>query len=415
MRATIPKVVLVLQALAAALVFGHGCAAAPKDPIADAGAGAPPGPDAPAPFTNYPDLAPGVDGAGDYLPAGKCDLGTWLGKDNVAPSSNPPCGLLPAQVPMFVSIGWDDNASAEGMTWALGALKARNAIASFYMTSVYGTQMPVAATWREARAQGHEIGNHTFRHNNGAKYTVTDWEAEIDTCTEFLTSKAFVAPAAELFGFRTPFLAYNEATLATVQKRGFQYDCSIEEGFQAGADGTNFLWPYTLDGRSPGHSVYVGPDRPEIEPHPGLWELPVYAVIVPPDEECTKYGVPAGLRARLAGTRTGFVASGKITGFDYNMWAKVQDGGFQMSKAEVVATLKYTLDLRLKGNRAPFLFGAHSAYYIAAWDRYAPAAPTAAERRQAIEEFLDYARAQPAVRLTSHKAVLDWLRNPQPP
>ena len=83
-----------------------------------------------------------------------------------------------------------------------------------------------------------------------------------------------------------------------------------------------------------------------------------------------------------------------------------------MSKAELLATLKYTLDLRLKGNRAPFLLGAHTAYYVDSLEPNAPGAPTAAERRQAIEEFLDYARSKPEVRLTSARAVLDWMRNP---
>jgi hypothetical protein len=79
-----------------------------------------------------------------------------------------------------------------------------------------------------------------------------------------------------------------------------------------------------------------------------------------------------------------------------------------------VATLKYTLDLRLKGNRAPFLFGAHTGFYLNSWNTNAPGAPTADERRAAIEEFLDYARSKPEVRITSARAVLEWMRNPRP-
>ena len=52
------------------------------------------------------------------------------------------------------------------------------------------------------------------------------------------------------------------------------------------------------------------------------------------------------------------VADGKVTGLDYNMFAE-----FKMSDAEYAATLKYTLDLRLRGNRAPFMFGGHSVNY----------------------------------------------------
>jgi peptidoglycan/xylan/chitin deacetylase (PgdA/CDA1 family) len=377
------------------------------------------GPDAPVPFTSYPEIV--VD-AGPDAPAGMCDLGPWTGKDKLAPSTSPPCGLMPAQVPMFVSIGWDDNGNAEGMNWAVDMLKARSGTGSFYMTSGQGGNRLVVEAWRNARANGHEIGNHTDGHFDGKAYTAADWERELTTCNTFLTTTQFVVPKGDILGFRSPFLSYNDAMLATVQKLGFQYDCSIEEGLQPDADGTNYYWPYTLDNRSPGHTVLAtrtGSTRMEIEPHPGLWELPVYAVIVPPDSECPKYGVPAGLRAKLAALQTWFAGGqgpteGKITGFDYNLWVKADSGGFALSKAELVATLKYSLDLRLKGNRAPFLFGAHTGFYLNSWNSNAPGAPTADERRAAIEEFLDYARSKPEVRITSARAVLEWMRNPRP-
>ena len=97
--------------------------------------------------------------------------------------------------------------------------------------------------------------------------------------------------------------------------------------------------------------------------------------------------------------------SGKITGFDYNLWVS-----FNMTKAEVLATLKYTLDLRIEGNHAPFLFGTHTDYYS---DKYtAPMNSTAQERREAIEEFLDYAISKPEVRVKSTAEVLDWMQDP---
>src|SRR5687768_14767723 len=67
-------------------------------------------------------------------------LGDWTGTDDVRPSQDPPCGLAPAEVPLFVGIGWDDNGSAEGMDWAVGMLQDRQAHATFYMTSTYGAQ-----------------------------------------------------------------------------------------------------------------------------------------------------------------------------------------------------------------------------------------------------------------------------------
>jgi len=100
-------------------------------------------------------------------------------------------------------------------------------------------------------------------------------------------------------------------------------------------------------------------------------------------------------------------ASGKITGFDYNLWVE-----FRMTKAEFLATMKYTLDLRLAGNRAPFMFGAHPDTYSSKYT----AVPNASleERQQAIEEFLDYALSKPEVRFVPNQEILSWVRNPVP-
>jgi hypothetical protein len=83
-----------------------------------------------------------------------------------------------------------------------------------------------------------------------------------------------------------------------------------------------------------------------------------------------------------------------------------------MTKAEFLATMKYTLDLRLQGNRAPLVFSAHSDYYASKWT---PAIPsTLADRQAALTELIDYATSQPAVRITTARAALDWIRNPSP-
>jgi hypothetical protein len=99
--------------------------------------------------------------------------------------------------------------------------------------------------------------------------------------------------------------------------------------------------------------------------------------------------------------------SGKITGFDYNLWVT-----FSMTKAEFLATMKYSFDQRLLGNRAPFTFGAHTDYYSSKYNAVPNA--TLQERQEAIEEFLDYVRSKPMVRIVSAKQALDWIRNPAP-
>jgi hypothetical protein len=212
---------------------------------------------------------------------------------------------------------------------------------------------------------------------------------------------------ADLFGFRTPYLAYNAALFPAVKQAGFMYDCSIEEGHQLDQDGTNFFWPYTLDGGSPGNKSQSN-RVPITSFPPGIWEMPAYRVLIPPDTEAAKYGVPAGTLANIKARNPTRIAinEGKITGLDYNLFYD-----FKTTKAEFVAILKYTLDLRMKGNRAPLLFGMHSKIYATADMEPLPQA-TVADRRAAVVEFLRYAVTIPEVRVVTTKAVLDWIRKP---
>jgi Polysaccharide deacetylase len=354
----------------------------------------------------------GATGAGGSPTSGK-GLGPWTGHDNVPPSQSPPGGLSPANVPQFVSIGFDDNQSASGMNGLTGFFRSLKnhagsgqaeiyddspVRATFYMTSSYGSNGGVLASWKTALADGHEIGDHTISHGHGLGYAASKWNSEIGGCFDFLKNSVKV-PEAAIVGFRAPFLEYNAATFSTLESLGFHYDCSIEDGYQADQDGTNYMWPYTLDNGSPGYEIILmDPDlnyKP-IDKYPGLWEMPDHPVIVPPDEECEKYGVPPGLRVKMKAHVSYFdVNDGKMTGLDYNMWDE-----FKMSEPEYLATLKYTLDQRLKGNRAPFMFGGHSVYY------------PGGGKLAVLEEFVKYALEKPEVRFVPLAKILDWVRNP---
>jgi Polysaccharide deacetylase len=371
------------------------------------------------------DMGGGAEMGGNTPPGG--DLGPWMGKDNVPPSQSPPGGLPVNKVPMFVSMGFDDNPDPEAVNWVVSAFNALknpagsgNAAtfdgtttrATFYNTSVY-TQ--AAASWKAAYLAGFETGNHTINHfrgddaPDGMKFDEAAWTREITGCNNYLVSAAVGVKRADLFGFRTPYLAYNAALYPAVKKAGFMYDCSIEEGHQLDQDGTNYVWPYTLDSGSPGNKTQ--PNRTPIASFPpGLWEMPAYRVLIPPDAEAAKYGVPAGTLANIKArnpTRIG-INEGKITGLDYNLFYD-----FKTTKAEFVAILKYTLDLRMKGNRAPLLFGMHSKIYATADMEPLPQA-SVADRRAAVVEFLRYAITIPEVRVVTTKAVLDWIRKPVP-
>ncbi|MEE9385953.1 MAG: polysaccharide deacetylase family protein [Nannocystaceae bacterium] len=331
--------------------------------------------------------------------------------DDLSPSQDPPGGLDPADVPMFVSIGCDDNMESEGVEWLTSFAQQRNPAGSgqtatydgaalsftFYHTSKYVGL--AGESWLAAYAAGHEVGNHTESHSTSSETTADDWRWEMQECDSEISKLGI--PDDEIQGFRTPFLGTNDEVLTVVQEMGYRYDCSLEEGFQTDHDGTNFLWPYTLDTGSPGNDLLVEwGTKSTIGSHPGLWEMPVYALIVPPDDRCAEYGIEPGFRARLQAVQSYFdVEGGKITGFDYNL---IDPSVFAMSGEEFAAVLKHSFDLRLEGNRAPFMLGAHATNYVADKEEY----------RDALTSFIDHVLDHPDVRVVSISRILDWLKDP---
>ena len=338
--------------------------------------------------------------------------------DIQSPLAVPPGNLAPVEVPQFVMLGFDDNPDPEAMEWMLRLLApltnpagsgqtatfdAAPVRAAFYSNSRYLVDDPRLVTLHQvAFDAGHEMGNHTHSHDNGAEFTVTQWQEEIEMCTRIYSENGI--SAAEIRGFRAPFLAHNAAALDALDSLGFTYDTSLEEGYQPGQDGRNFLWPYTLDEGSPGNALLARQGgKPAIESQAGLWEIPLHAFMVPPDDACEEYGVAPGLRQRIheyirrEGGWEWDVAAGKITGLDWNVLEMAGRDG-----AEFLAILKYSLDLRLDGNRAPFMLGGHTAMY--------PAGQSG--RREAMREFLAYALGKPEVRIVTPRNLLTWMRDP---
>lgn len=316
---------------------------------------------------------------------------------DVPPSQSPPGGLQPSQVPQFVVFGFDDQINASAFRWVFKMFSSKTnpagtgnkathdgtrASASFYTTTTYGTQYHT-----EALGEGHEIGNHTQTHPDGSKFSVASWESQLSQATGKLTGAGI--PKASITGFRAPFLLYNNNLFTALRNAGIAYDCSIEEGYQADQDGTNYFWPYTLDRGSPGNKyLFEKMNENEIVGnHPGLWEMPAYYVIIPQE-----------YRAKVKRDNDYFdVNTGKLTGLDYNLL----DMG-KLTPTEFQATLKANLDLHYNGNRAPFIFGMHS-------DKYNNTALQAA-----LTGFIDWALTKPDVRVVSAMKVIEWMRNPVP-
>jgi peptidoglycan/xylan/chitin deacetylase (PgdA/CDA1 family) len=347
----------------------------------------------------------------------------------VAPSSLPPKGIDVKKAPQFVVIGFDDNTRADGIDWALNLFKDKKnadgteARVSFYMNSkgldewIEDDPDELLNAMKRLKASSHEMGNHTYDHQEGStfdqilKFDKTAWGTRIKKGTDKLTEKIALSKD-NVSGFRAPYLIYNQAMFEELKLQNYTYDCSIEEGYATNFNGTNFRWPYQLNNGSPGHNESWGanpenPDHIEIKPIPGLWELPNHVLMIPKDNECAKYGIKKGLWKRIK-DKIPYLSDFKITGFDYNLWSNVE-----LNKAEVLGILKYNLDLRLKGNRAPFMFGAHTQYYTDDWSQNAPKATTV-EMRAAISEFIKYALSKPEVRIRPAIDIIKWCDNPTP-
>lgn len=352
-------------------------------------------------------------------------------------SSLPPQGLKPNQVPQFVVLGFDDNTKSEGINWVIDLFNGKlnpdgsKARVSFYNNTLglrqYEQDNPtdLLNAMKRLKNTNHEIGNHTDNHfliqegESGEEFfsrikttNRATWEERIFTASNDLMHLVGV-PKEDIRGFRSPYLLYNQHSMAILKADGFLYDCSIEEGYAPEFDGTNFRWPYALNEGSPGHneSWYGNPDNPEkvdIKTIDGLWELPNHVVMIPKDSECGAYNIQVGLWDRLQ-TNLPYIEDYKMTGLDYNLWSMGE-----INKAEMLGILKYNLDLRLSGNRAPFMFGTHSQYYTKEWaDNYAPNA-TVDEMKAAISEFVDYALSKNVVRIKTGAEIIQWCKNPLP-
>jgi Polysaccharide deacetylase len=381
----------------------------------------------------------------------------------------PPAGRRPADVPQFVALTFDDDfglafpGSVGGVRAIVDAYAARRnpagrgvaadfdgaAIrATFFGTSVYVVDSSRKvlgggfgedqegrnrAAWRSAVAAGHEMADHTVSHFNGGAapvsqehccrardWRVPQWKAEIASCRATLTDPS--VGAREVVGFRAPFLSTNDAMFTALTSLGFTYDSSVPNCLDESEDGTNCSWPYALDWGSPDADNWarnwanVRPpiSLPAIGAHPGLWEVPVTTLIVPPDWAASAYHFAAGLRQRIA-ARAPFpypslyeASTGKISGLDYTL---LIDAG--LTGDEMRAVLEYNLDLHLSGNRSPLVFVAHAHLYAFSTPDDNPDTPSAADREarwKGLEQFIAFALEKPDVRIVATGSLVAWMR-----
>lgn len=253
-------------------------------------------------------------------------------------------------------------------------------------------------------------------------WSVEQWRAEIASCQTVLTASRYGFGAQAVIGFRSPYLSYNDNLFTALKSLGFAYDSSVPNCFDDAEDGANCSWPYSLAQGSPDAETFArklsaGPNPlvpPRVQAHPGLWELPITTLIVPPDSLAASYQFEPGLRDRVAARAPMPYPSfhepptGKITGLDYTL---LIDAG--LSGDEMRAILSYNLDLHLAGNRSPLIFVAHAQLYTSSPRGGDPARPTEADREmrwKGLTAFIAYATSKPEVRIVAAQDVLAWVQ-----
>lgn len=413
-----------------------------------------------------------------------------------APLTNP--GNFPVEkTPQFICLGSDDNFYPDGFDWIYTFLKDKKnqsqetsqsetfdgtpARMSFYVNTNNGddpesnnivnkkdtSMVRLSGLFNSALKDGHEIGNHTRTHNTGSGSSLTLWKKEITSAVTDL--KTIEINDTNIVGFRTPYLAYGDNTFKALTdsktNTKYLYDCSINTGDDSIYDGTNFIWPYLLDKgvdsldalHEPRYdsTVVKGKDstvisvQVKVGSYPGLWEVPVYKVIVPPALRKAVYEqriqqiperkhwryttddndsiIDSTLEVVAAHTVSSDfdTVSGKIEGMDYNMWSMPSNyGGLGLDSAQFFETLKYSLDQRLKGNRAPMTFALHSNVFYdtlgyideanTQWNGDDATGPRATvhEMCGAIEAFVKYALTKPEVRIVTQRDLVKWCQKP---
>jgi len=305
---------------------------------------------------------------------------------------------------MFVVLTFDDNDRiADTMDFALNTLAKHTHVdgtpihLSFNVMGKaleLGSWEPAAAlanVYKDAKAAGHEIGNHSYDHLQDENYdaipgnvlTKADWASQIVDSHAFIVSKCSLTED-DVSGWRTPRIEYTELMFDALAETAYLYDTSLTE--TAGQNGsTDVTWPYTLDNGQSSTTANINPFGAVIGSYPGLWELPLSSL-----------------------KRDGL---GDFIAVDYNAF---QTGEGNMSGQEFRELLLKNLNLRLNGNRAPLVIAGHTGLFHQDYDSqpYWQTGTTFTERREAFNGFIREAVKIPEVRFVTQREMIEWLKAP---
>ncbi len=345
-------------------------------------------------------------------------LSTLAEINNMEPSQLPPGGIAVEDAPMFVCFGWDDNRYPDGVYWSDSIMQDINnpdgsaAKGTYFVIgNAAENDATVAESWRFLYQNGHEIANHTWTHGVQLKnMDSAGWFDEIDRTNELIINEIGV-PREEIYGFRTPRLAFSDATFSALKAVGFLYECTIQFGFDwwtlPGNDagyspsnprtGKNLWWPMTMDHPWP-EGTHNSADQ--IGRCPGMWEIMVYT-----------YANPGASYDFAAENDPSTVSI--VTGFDYNIFKEKSATGNEFAR-----WMKYSLLQRLQGNRAPFTVNCHTDVFSefnesANGEQGAFATKNFQERREGMEDFLQFAASFEDVYIVPYIDMIEWMNAPK--
>jgi hypothetical protein len=103
-------------------------------------------------------------------------------------------------------------------------LAERRLTITFFIVGQDAALQKNAAALSAIAAAGHEIGNHSFRHEPWLHlYTPAELDEELDRAEDAIESATGVRPR----GFRGPGFSLSEGTLDALRRRGYDYDATV--------------------------------------------------------------------------------------------------------------------------------------------------------------------------------------------
>nr|KAJ3419834.1 hypothetical protein HK105_006451 [Polyrhizophydium stewartii] len=209
----------------------------------------------------------GVSGPTTVTSGYSCNPATCKLPACFCPSTSPPGGLDPKNIPQFITLTFDDSINEVILPQILDYTSNYVNPNGCPLASTFYISTQYTDFWHVQRmySMGHEIAVHTMNH-------VGDPPAgEITGAVQAITTFGGV-PLSKIVGFRTPFLAFTRNTYANLQAaKTFTYDSSMSVDY-----GAVPVWPYTLDNGA--YTQCIPGTCAAPFQFPGLWEVPMYTL-----------------------------------------------------------------------------------------------------------------------------------------